>query len=451
MNKLIDNDDQKQDGDNGDKEWTILPDVIGRQVPPSILGDLNSIKMREIDTSHLLANKLDSLMNSNMDLSTVGKDLLSELHGKNWFATAVHDLFKTRSVPLSDDKYFKDLDPKQGGYSQHLSKVEDYFAGREKDIDSVRKLNEAIGVLSGNAGGLQLVWRGARSVKWGTHSGLFRKLCETNGVKPPADRPIEDQNYPDEDQMVAAEREMLRIARRDWRLDGMSALETFARIQHYGGPTRLLDVTKNPYVATWFAVEEFRGDKNRVKSEDDTDKHDSRLVAFATAPVAKDGEDLPSSRVFLDDVWGGRDPIWHSAQTSEERWQLQWGTGTLRRYWEPPAYDPRISAQNAGFILDGVPMTSQRTASYFQVHGSKGAYFKRADLLAAGSMYMKLSSPTARPRYNKAHLAPTFAFRIKAEAKEEIRNYLESRFGFTRSYIYPDMFELANHLNTIEL
>ncbi len=77
--------------------------------------------------------------------------------------------------------------------------------------------------------------------------------------------------------MVTAETEVLRIARNDWRFDNLSALETFARVQHFGGPTRLIDVTKNPYIGAWFAVE---FDAN---TEDD----DARLFALATMPVTR--------------------------------------------------------------------------------------------------------------------------------------------------------------------
>lgn len=98
-----------------------------------------------------------------------------------------------------------------------------------------------------------------------------------------------------------------------------------------------------------------------------------------------------------------------------------------------------------------MPITSQDTASYFPTGRDDQAFFRRADLLAASSIYAKINTPKRKPRYNKQNLAPTFTFRITAAAKSAIRAFLETRFGYTRSYIYPDMAELARHLSSIDL
>ena len=109
-------------------------------------------------------------------------------------------------------------------------------------------------------------------------------------------------------------------------------------------------------IAAWFAVGQ----------NDETDKKDARLIAFATQPVSKPDNASPSaSRVELDAAGGDRMPPWHSWATPATRQGVDWGTGARRRLWVPPAYDPRIAAQNAAFIVDGVPIPSARTASYF--------------------------------------------------------------------------------------
>jgi len=335
---------------------------------------------------------------------------------------------------------FEEPSPPQGPYSDAMVSAGSYFQATEEVIESFDDLHAAITKLISKTPELPLVWRGVRNADWGLHSHLYRHLMAVNGVVPPAKRPTEPQPYPDEDQMVAAEREVLRIARNDWRFDNLSALETFARVQHFGGPTRLIDVTRNPYIGAWFAIE----------FDANTEGDDARLFALATKPVTREGKQPPpDSMLSLDELGAARDPFWHAMETNADRQLFDWGTGARRRVWVPPAYDPRISAQNAAFILDGVPITSSKLAPYFKIEGS--TYWRRNDLLASASIYAKMFRPTAKPQYNARNFAPTFSFRIAAEAKREIREVMESRFGYRLSYIYPDMSALANYLKSLPL
>jgi len=345
---------------------------------------------------------------------------------------------------LTSAATYSQPDPPRAFYSPAMTSPGAYFANDEALIDSFEGLNKAIVTLISKAPDLRLVWRGHRDAEWGIHSALFRRLMYANGVKQPRQKPKSKQPYPNEEQMVAAEHKMLRVARTDWRFDGMSALETFARIQHAGGPTRLLDVTKNPFIAAWFAVEE----------APETDASDGRLIAFATTPVLNDVNEAASAstQVELDVEWGDRTPPWHHWSDTTARQSVDWGTGARRRVWVPPAYDPRISAQNAAFLLDGIPMTTGRTQPYFKSSGAArpATYWTRADILATGSIYVKTFNPSRKPRPNKHNFAPTFTFRISAEAKGGIREFLASRFGYTRSYIYPDIPALADYVARME-
>ncbi|MFB6489497.1 FRG domain-containing protein [Xanthomonas perforans] len=353
-------------------------------------------------------------------------------------ATALAN-YSDRVPSLTRASDYADPDRDASPHSDAFDSPASYYAASEGHIDSFEKLNSVIATLIGKAGELPLVWRGAKNAEWGLQSSLYRRLSESNGVKQGAAGRASEQPYPDEDQMVRAEREMLSLARGDWRFDAMSALETFARIQHAGGPTRLIDVTKNPYIAAWFAVED------DPKQND----NDARLFAIATKPVARDGSPPPPDSVIqLDELGDSRMPFWHGF-SSEMRQEYDWGTGARRRVWVPPSYDPRISAQNAAFIIDGVPIVSAKTASSFRIE--KGRYWTKADLLASASIYAKFSSPTVKPRFSKRNFAPTFSFRITASAKKELRDVLEARFGYTRSYIYPDMAGLADHLKRAKL
>lgn len=336
---------------------------------------------------------------------------------------------------LSRPGDFSEQDSPTGPYSPELKSPGTYFESTERVVNSYEELNDAISKLISKTPSLPLVWRGVGNADWGLYSSLYRRLLEENGVELPQARPEGDQPYPDEEQMVAAEKEILRLTRADWRFDHLNALETFARLQHVGGPTRLIDVTRNPHIAAWFAVE----------YNEALEGKDARLFAIATKPVQKPGRDSPpDGTIHLDDLGSGRDPFWHQLIDHESRQGFDWGTGSRRRLWIPPAYDKRISAQNAAFILDGVPMTSSKTSRHFRIEGQK--YWKRSDLLAASSIYLKMFKSTQKPQWNAPNFAPTFSFRITAGAKEQIRDVMESNFGYRTSYIYPDMQGLANYL-----
>lgn len=442
---MVDSDaDDPDNAENPDEDSQAAEDTSDAEEtpsPPNVSGqgfrgiNIGAYENLQANLARMIAPAM-AAMDANIESITKS---ISRLNTADWFpsrdvidALARH---MTERPALTSPSDYAVLDAPESAYSPQMESPQSYFRATEEVITCFDDLHAAITTLISKTPDLPLVWRGAKNADWGMHSHLYRHLMSTNKVVPPQRHPKKAQPYPDEDQMVAAEREILRIARRDWRFDNMSALETFARIQHAGGPTRLIDVTKNPYIGAWFAVE----------FDPSQEDNDARLFALATQPVANAGKPLaPDSALQLDDLGSARDPFWHLLTDNASRQKLDWGTGARRRIWVPPAYDPRISAQNAAFVLDGVPMTSAKLASYFTVE--KNVYWRRADLLASASIYAKMLKPTRKPQYNSRNFAPTFSFRIEASAKKKIREVMESRFGYRLSYIYPDMAALAEHL-----
>jgi FRG domain len=256
-----------------------------------------------------------------------------------------------------------------------------------------------------------LVWRGVGKSSYALHSSLYRRLMITNSVPP------------DEDAILKFETDLLQIARKRWRFDNLTALEILAHLQHYGGPTRLLDVSFNPLVALWFAVEQKFGDDG--KPLPDTD---GRLFIF----------DVTDRQIDLDATWGQYELPWTKPQ---QKWQ----TG-LPMVWRPPSYNDRIPAQNSAFLIGGVPQVSKGQNSKYRKapgNGSKTAgAWSISEVRKATSVTLSMNGQTQKL---KPKSTPTFTIRIEASGKPEIRRILERSYGFNVSSIYPDLFGLARY------
>lgn len=412
-----------------------ITDAINNAIGQNVFADLDWAKTIA-PLSALRIEAAESILASIAPLSSGALDFGFTFPTSNLINSINSNTWLGRSISSQAD--FKAPPAQPSPYSDDFTSAADYFDEHDRTINSFSELSKAIIALIERNPDLPLVWRGARDARWPMHSSLFRHLACKNGVVDPAEHPTGTQNYPDEDQMVEAEKEILAIAREDWRLDGIPAFEVFAGVQHYGGPTRLIDVTTNPHIAAWFAIERSA----------ETDDVDGRLFALATHPVLRAGDDTVTPSVMkLDEIDGGAIPSWHKLRDANDRQQHDWGTGAKRRLWIPPAYDRRITAQSAGFLLDGVPILTTKTFENFKrsaKHDHKS--WTPSDLLASSSMLLKTASPSARAKPNRGDLAPTFSWRITPEGKRDIRRFLEERFGYRAATIYPDNAGLANYL-----
>jgi hypothetical protein len=224
--------------------------------------------------------------------------------------------------------------------------VDEYLREYECVISDWKSAVDLInGVIDGNQtlGTRKLAWRGlANSKFWPDHS-LYRLLQKRNAnlSGPEAGRP------PFEVDLRKFESELLNQARSRWRFDHFSALEIFARIRHYGGPTRLLDVTFNPLIALWFAVEKQFDEAGQTLPE-----IDGRLFAF----------DVTDGEISLDPDWSGRELPWESAALVRTR---EFNQDEPHWIWKPPSYNDRIPAQNSAFLIGRVPSEVELRWKYF--------------------------------------------------------------------------------------
>ncbi|OHO78043.1 MULTISPECIES: FRG domain-containing protein [Corynebacterium] len=293
---------------------------------------------------------------------------------------------------------------------------EDFFSpwegtikGWDSALDLINKLNQLVG------NDRTLAWRGLSKADYSLHSSLYRAVKRRGNANP------------SEDDLVKNEQRILDAARRHWRFDQMPALELLAHLQHYGAPTRLLDVSMSPLVALWFAVEQKRTTDGTIRAD-----LDGRLFAF----------DVTDSEIRLEEAWGGYDLPWSKgSQVANKDWQ-----NDLPRFWRPPSYHDRIPAQNSAFLISGVPVVSNgaNTRLYRKTpgDGSGAESWIAEEVRKATSINLKLTSTTRKPQLS---IPPSFTIRVKASAKEEIRDRLKRIAGLDSAAVYPDIFGLANY------
>lgn len=282
------------------------------------------------------------------------------------------------------------------------------FAPWEMHVGSWGDLQMAINELTSMYASEAFVWRGQSDAAWGLHSSLSRKIADVTG------------RFPIETELVASEKRLLQRARIEWRLDGIPALQLFAQMQHVGVPTRLLDVSFNPLIAAWFAV----------ARDEKTDEKDARLLVFSDK----------NRPLQLNSNWNTNTPRWHQLKTDAARRGVDWGTGLGRKIWRPPALHERISAQNAAFLIDGVPIDSPDGYAL----GRETRSWSAAQLREVTSIPMRFAH--AREGRLPVKNAPVFTYRIAASAKDEIRDQLERRFGYHFATVYADIEGLAEYV-----
>lgn len=295
--------------------------------------------------------------------------------------------------------------------------VQKFWEPFEEEITSFEGLVEIIErtMEKAIAHGIQFAWRGQVDASWALHSSLYRRICLSK-----ATTAKETDLFEHESQILT---ELHRWGLHNPPLHGrLSVLQQLAMLQHYGSPTRLIDITFNAWVAVWFAVEK-KWSNGSVVHED----KDARLFAIDVTDrlinenQAYRGWEDALSRPWKPNVFDKKD----------------WTTSVFA--WKPPAIDARIFAQNGGFLLGGVPASHRPNGNRFQFpkspNNQDGCW-----LIEEGR---KASSLAVRPHAfdplrGGVQTGALYTFRIISEAKAAIRDRLEKMFGYKHSTIYPD-------------
>lgn len=292
----------------------------------------------------------------------------------------------------------------------------DFFTRWETPVDSYDELMRYIDAIDRPA--RAFVWRGVSNSKWSFHSSLYRRLYWSDPLV-----------VPDEGALLARETDILIKAHR-WGLHRgeqgrLSILEQLAIMQHYGAPTRLIDVSFNPLIAAWFAVQADRKNDNEDGRLFAVDVKDRRISEISDAfrkwedrvdrPWMPDNEDSVDQSMWRTSVWA----------------------------WKPPAFVGRLSRQNAGFLFGGVPsaMMSPTTGRPFQIpKGPKGQDGRWTIEQVRQHTSLALRFHLIKPKAGgvSPYGQPAYTMRISARAKPAIRTKLEELHGYTDASLYAD-------------
>lgn len=267
----------------------------------------------------------------------------------------------------------------------------------------------------------QFAWRGHVDASWALHSSLYRRVFLTEG------KVIKEID------LAKQETKILKELRK-WGLHApsnigrLSVLNQLAMLQHYGAPTRLIDVSFNAWVGAWFAVE-----KKWHNGEPEFEDRDARLFAFdVTDRLINENKAYQSWEDDLSIPW--------------EKDNVKEGWTTSVFSWKPSSLDSRISAQNGGFIFGGVPASKKVDGNTFQFPKSpnnKEGWWGIDEGRQACCLALRPHKFEHNGRGAIPHSA-LYTFRIAANAKEEIRERLDKMFGYRHATLYPDYTGFSN-------
>lgn len=298
-------------------------------------------------------------------------------------------------------------------------KPEDFWRPFEQQVDSFDELVHVINQVMNKSldNNIAFAWRGQTDASWALHSSLYRRVMLTKG------KVVQEHDIAAEEGKILAElhRWGLHSSAQTGRL---SVLNQLAMLQHYGSPTRMIDITFNAWVAAWFAVEE-KWNNGEIQGEN----VDARLFAFdVTDRLINENADL---RHWEDTL---RRP-WNEDIGIDKR---VWTTSVFA--WKPANLNERIAAQNGGFLFGGVPATNKPDGKKFQFPKSpnfRDGWWAIADGRSSCCLAMR-PHVFENIRGRRANSGALYTFRIGAGAKRDIRRRLEKMFGYKHSTIYPD-------------
>jgi hypothetical protein len=329
-------------------------------------------------------------------------------------------------------------------------RVDDFWSKYELTVGDFESLQVAINKINDLAStkGRKIAWRGQTNSNWALTSRLYRVFI---GSQPQRINETEFSKI-EQNLLVELRRWGLHSQRDGGRL---SVLSQLAMLQHFGTPTRLIDISFNALVSTFFATE----------YDDKQEQMDGRLFAVdITDRLLNENKALRSWEDSLDRPWSDsfksdmfrllKDRYDNFSDLDEIQFKLYWTNEWNSHYfvWKPPSLNPRIAAQNGGFLFGGLVGSSLSEGFIdFNLPRNRGSFqIANPEPTESGKKWLSLSqvreitciaiTPTSIERRTRSNIDNNCVYSIKiaASAKGKIRRVLDRIYGYNHSTIYPD-------------
>jgi FRG domain len=284
---------------------------------------------------------------------------------------------------------------------------DEYFGSYEVPMASLHELENLHAQIAalGQATGLHFYWRGQSNASWGVHSSLHRAIARADALS------IEDVS---EAAVVGYERSIMQEGR-DWIRPSVGArlatVDLFARMQHSGVPTRLLDFSRDPLVAAYFACSELPGE-------------DGRLFVVAA-------RNRPSRQVTNSFLVPWRPGKAKPVDWAEALYALDDQEDFLR-----------IARQKGVFVTGGTPSTRPQRRIKSGTKESLKAHDVRRCMSIALALHSWSQAEAALNggvvRGRTPTTASALTIRIEARHKQSILTNLRGR-GYTWAMLFPDV------------